>query len=289
MKLLITGAGGQLGRDLTRVLSPEHELSAMDRKALDVTDEEAVREAVDRLRPDAIVHSAAYTNVDQAEGDAWSAYRVNAHSAWNLAVAAHKTGAKLVYVSTDYVFDGRKGSPYAETDKPNPLNVYGSSKLLGEQITKAICARHYIVRTSWLYGKHGNNFVTKVAAKALQERKLTLVNDQFGSPTYTFDLAEWIGRLLETEHYGIYHASNRGWCSRYEFGLEIVKALGLSGIEIKTVSVNDLKETASRPQHSAFADREAQLRGLPRLRDWRSALHDFIRNDYEAKGDSYAH
>lgn len=272
MKLLITGAAGQLGRDLIRVLTPFHELDALDRNALDVTDEEAVRDAVYRTRPDAIIHSAAYTNVDKAESEAVSAYRVNAFSAWNLAVAAREIEAKLLYISTDYVFDGRKGEPYEETDRPNPLNVYGSSKLLGEKITQAVCPRSYIVRTSWLYGKHGTNFVTKVADKALRERKLTLVNDQFGSPTYTYDLAVWIGHLLQTEYYGTYHATNQGWCSRYEFGFEIIRALGLTEVEVNALSVTNLKEAASRPQYSVMTD-SAAVAAITRLEDGTARLY----------------
>jgi dTDP-4-dehydrorhamnose reductase len=281
MKIAITGAGGQLGQDLIRVLSDRHEVVAMSRRELDVTDQGAVRTQLVREKPDAVVHAAAYTNVDGAEHDPDGAYLVNANGTWHVAAAAAAIGAKLVYVSTDYVFDGRKNAPYDELDRPNPLSVYGASKLLGERYAQSACERHFIVRTSWLYGRTGSNFVTKVAAKATSERKLTLVDDQIGSPTYTLDLAAWIAELVTGDKYGVYHAANAGCCSRYELGLEIVAALGLGReVQVTRVKTAEFPTPAVRPAYSVLDDWAARTRGLPRMRDWKRALQAFLRNDY---------
>jgi dTDP-4-dehydrorhamnose reductase len=281
MKIAITGAGGQLGQDLIRVLSVSHEVVSLSRSELDVTEWDAVRSLLVRTKPDAVIHAAAYTNVDGAEHDPDGAYLVNANGSWHVAAAAADIGTKLVYVSTDYVFDGRKRTPYNENDRPHPLNVYGASKLLGERYVQKVCERHFIVRTSWLYGRTGAGFVTKVADKARRVRSLSLVCDQIGSPTYTLDLAEWIGKLVTGEKYGIYHAANSGCCSRYEFGLEIVRALGLErDVQVTKVSSAEFPTPAVRPAYSALDDWTARARGLPRMRDWRSALQAFFRNDY---------
>jgi dTDP-4-dehydrorhamnose reductase len=269
---------------LIRVLSVNHDTVPLARSELDVTDREAVRSLFARVKPDAVVHAAAYTNVDGAEHDPDGAYRVNANGSWHVAAAAAEAGAKLVYVSTDYVFDGMKNAPYDERDRPHPLSVYGASKLLGERYSQSLGERHFIVRTSWLYGRTGANFVTKVAAKAMRDRELSLVDDQIGSPTYTFDLAEWIGRLVTGDEYGIYHAANSGSCSRYEFGLEIVRALGLEhDVRVSRVKTAEFPALAARPAYSVLDDLAARVRGLPRMREWKAALHAFLQDDYGKK------
>ncbi|NOU96536.1 dTDP-4-dehydrorhamnose reductase [Paenibacillus sp. LMG 31456] len=276
MNILITGAGGQLGRDLIRVLGRKHKLTAKTRNELDVTSEHSVREAVLECRPDAIVHAAAYTQVDLAESRMEQAYMVNSFGSRNIALIASEIGAKLVYVSTDYVFDGTKGSPYNELDRTNPISVYGHSKLHGEKFVQLICDKYFIVRTSWLYGKYGSNFVTKVLAKAEQNSELSMVADQFGSPTYTYDLARFIGQALESERYGIYHASNRGVCSRYEFAEEILRIAGHSAIKLNPVTGDSFPLPAARPARSDFDDKAIRYNGFSRLRTWQDALQSFI-------------
>lgn len=281
MKIGITGAGGQLGYDLNRVLGPVHELIAWNRAKLDVSQEQAVMEMIQKERPDVVIHAAAYTNVDQAESEKESAYETNAMGALHLAKACESIGAKLVYVSTDYVFDGTKGSLYDEEDVPNPINVYGHSKLLGEKFVRMSCSKHYIVRTSWLYGTKGSNFVTKVLEKARLGRPLSIVEDQFGSPTYCLDLALFIRDLIETEHYGIYHASNQGLCSRYEFAITILQMAGLSNVPLLPVRTDAFPPSpAVRPMYTAFANKAIVDHGFAPMRDWRSALQFFLQVDY---------
>ncbi|CAM4274681.1 dTDP-4-dehydrorhamnose reductase [Paenibacillus alkaliterrae] len=282
MKVLITGAGGQLGYDLMRVLSPLHDVTPLTRQQLDVTDEKQVEELLTDLQPDVVIHAAAYTNVDRAESEVELAYQVNAYGSWYVAKVSEQIGAKLVYVSTDYVFDGTKGTPYAEDDKTNPCNVYGNSKLLGEKFVVKSCPRSFIVRTSWLYGTKGANFVTKVIDKAKSQGQLTMVNDQFGSPTYCLDLASFIGELITTEKFGIYHASNQGSCSRYEFALEIMKCLQMDHVQVFPVSDVYFPLPATRPQYSAFEHKSIRIHGITPLRDWKSALKSFLYDDYHS-------
>ncbi|WP_248927700.1 dTDP-4-dehydrorhamnose reductase [Paenibacillus hamazuiensis] len=284
MKIAITGAGGQLGKDLVRTLAPGHEIFAFTRAELNVANERAVSETFAKVKPDVIIHAAAYTQVDRAEREPEAVYTVNSFGSRNVALAAKHTGAKLVYISTDYVFDGKKEGAYKESDWTNPLSVYGSSKLHGEKFTELICDRYYIVRTSWLYGKYGDNFVTKVVSLAEKQQVLAMVCDQFGSPTYTLDLAEFISALIETDRYGVYHASNRGVCSRYEFAQHILKAAGLTNVVLKPVSSDSFPASAIRPVNSALDDEAIRVNNLPPLREWVPALYDFIRNDLNYAG-----
>lgn len=281
MKIAITGAGGQLGRDLIRVLGPVHELLPYTRQQLDVRDEEAVVRLIGETQPDVVIHAAAYTQVDQAEGQPEDAYMINSYGTRNVALAAQKAGAKMVYISTDYVFDGTKEGLYSESDRTNPLSIYGKSKLHGEKFVEIACERFYIVRTSWLYGKQGHNFVKKVLELAGKQPSLTMVSDQYGSPTYTYDLALFVAELICTDQFGVYHASNRGSCSRYEFAQEILRAAEINGVTLKPVSSAAFSLPAARPDNSAFDDTAIRNSGLTRIRDWKSALHDFICNDLE--------
>lgn len=283
MRVLITGAGGQLGHDLIRVLSGSHQLAAYTRVNLDVTDETAVQAAILQAMPDVVIHAAAYTKVDQAELAADDAYSINSIGTKNVAKAAEEAGATLVHISTDYVFDGTKRTPYTETDRPNPINVYGNSKLHAEKFVELICGRYFILRTSWLYGRNGSNFVTKIASLAQTTEEISVVSDQYGSPTYTLDLARFIDQTIKTEHYGLYHVSNRGYCSRFAFAQAIVQALQLDHVRLVPVSSAGLKTPAERPGYSVFDDAAIRQNNLPRLRPWKEALTDFLLNDYPVK------
>ncbi|NOU75757.1 dTDP-4-dehydrorhamnose reductase, partial [Paenibacillus sp. LMG 31458] len=276
MKILITGAGGQLGYDLIRVFGPVHEVSAWRRDQFDVSDEKKVRDILLQEQPDVVIHAAAYTNVDKAEIETELAYQVNAMGALHIAKACGQIGAKLVYVSTDYVFDGTKGTPYEERDLTNPNNIYGHSKLLGEKFVRMTCSKHFVVRTSWLYGIKGANFVTKVLEKARSGGPLSIVDDQFGSPTYCLDLAIFIRELIETDKYGIYHASNQGSCSRYEFAGEILKYALMHHVALIPVHSEQFPLPAVRPMNSAFHHKAILDNGFTPIRDWKSALHYFL-------------
>ncbi|MCY9668273.1 dTDP-4-dehydrorhamnose reductase [Paenibacillus alginolyticus] len=281
MKVLITGAGGQLGYDLSRVLAPIHEVTVWTREQLDVSDEGQVADILANERPDAVIHAAAYTNVDRAESETELAYQVNAIGSLHIAKVCEQIGAKLIYISTDYVFDGTKGTPYDEVDTTNPGNVYGRSKLLGVKFVSRTCTMHFIVRTSWLYGTKGTNFVTKILEKAQAGGHLSIVDDQFGSPTYGLDLAIFIRELMETDRYGIYHASNQGSCSRYEFASEILKYAQLDHVPLVPVQSDLFPSPAPRPMYSVFGHKAIVGNGFTPMRDWKSALHYFLQVDYK--------
>ncbi|HEY0829487.1 MAG TPA: dTDP-4-dehydrorhamnose reductase [Bacilli bacterium] len=276
MKILITGAAGQLGSDLTRVLQADHELFALSKTELNVVDADQVFAAVHHARPEVILHAAAYTKVDLAETDSEMAYRVNAIGTRNVAVAAQTVKAKMVYISTDYVFDGHKGEPYHEFDETSPLNIYGRSKLAGEQFVKAFSDTFFIVRTSWLYGRNGSNYVNNMIARSLGQEPVSAACDQVGSPTYTLDLAVFIGHLIRTKKYGCYHVSNSGCCSRYDFTKEIFQAIHMNHIILHPVRAVDFNLPAARPLNSALDSLAIRLNGLPVLRDWKSALHAYV-------------
>ncbi|MEC0232341.1 dTDP-4-dehydrorhamnose reductase [Paenibacillus alba] len=283
MKILITGAGGQLGYDLLRVFKPVHEVTAWRKEQLDVSDEQQVKDILLKERPSVVIHAAAYTNVDKAEVETELAYEVNAMGAMHIAKVCEQIGAKLVFISTDYVFDGTKRTPYEEQDNTNPGNVYGHSKLLGEKFVKMTCSKHFIVRTSWLYGTKGANFVTKVLEKAKSGGPLSIVDDQFGSPTYCLDLAIFIRELVDTDRYGIYHASNQGVCSRYEFAAQILKVAQMDNVSLQAVPSELFPTPAVRPMYSAFEHRAIAVNGFTPMRDWKSALNFFLQVDHDVQ------
>lgn len=272
MKVLITGAGGQLGRDLVRVLSDTDTVMPYDRAGLDVTDAGAVWRVFLREKPDAVIHAAAYTAVDRAESEPDEAFRVNALGARNVAAAAAEIGAKLVYVSTDYVFDGRLGRPYHEFDRPAPLGVYGRSKREGEKLVRFVHTKSFIVRTSWLYGRGPRNFIGKILQAAREGRPLRVVRDEIGSPTYTADLADFLSRLIRTPLYGVYHAANTGSCSRFELARAALLLAGMDDVPITPVSSVHLQNAAPRPGYSVLDGRMIRLNGLAPLPNWQDAL-----------------
>lgn len=279
MRILITGGKGQFGTDLERELtgSGGHEVICPGRDRLDVTRPDQVREAVEAVRPEVVVHAAANTSVDRCELEPDGAYLVNALGTRNVAVAAARVKARLVYISTDYVFDGRKKEPYTEFDLPAPLSVYGKSKLAGENYAAAFSARFFIVRTSWLYGRRGNNFVKTMLKLASARPEVAVVNDQVGTPTFTEDLARFIGVLIQTELYGIYHASNNGACSWFDFARSIFRLAGLTHVAVKPIATAELNRPAPRPAYSVLDNYCLRLQGLPDLRPWEEALAEFFR------------
>jgi dTDP-4-dehydrorhamnose reductase len=282
MKVLVTGGKGQLGTDVTEVLrSHGHEVYSYTREELDITNHEQVQSSIAGISPEVVIHTAAYTKVDLAEQEVDLAYRVNAIGTRNVAVAAEKAGAKLVYISTDYVFDGKASVPYNEYHPTSPLGVYGKSKLAGEQFVQQLSSRFFILRTSWVYGKHGQNFVKTMLQLAEERSELNVVHDQVGSPTYTVDLANFIAEIIKTELYGVYHTSNTGYCSWYEFAREIFRAANLSHIKVNPVTTAEFPRPAPRPAYSVMDHMAIRLNGVDDLPDWKDALQAFMKDFYK--------
>ena len=275
MRILITGAGGQLGHDLQAVLRDD-DLKGLDHRALDISDEAAVRRVVGEMRPDWVINAAAFNDVDRAEGAEAEAFAVNARGPANLAGAAAAVDAGLVHISTDYVFDGTKGRAYTEDDRPNPLGVYGRSKYQGERSVLESTASVCVLRTAWLYGVHGKNFVKAILERAKEGRPLEVVADQVGSPTCTRDLAEAINLLIRTPARGLFHVANAGACSRFEFAKAIVRG----AVEVRPITSAQAARRAPRPANSSLASVRWASTGLPPLRPWEAALSDFLDSDF---------
>jgi len=276
MRVLITGSKGMLGTDLAEALRPNQHVIGVDLEELDITDLDRVRQKIRDTSPQMVINCAAYTNVDGCETNEEQAYQVNALGARNLAVACCETGAAMVQLSTDYVFPGTETKPYREDDPTGPMSVYGMSKLSGENYVRSLCSRHYIVRTSWLFGAHGPNFVRTILRLAEERDLLTVVDDQAGSPTYTRDLAGALVRLITRPAYGTYHLTNSGSCTWYEFCKEILAEAGITGVEVKPITSAELDRPAPRPAYSIMDNFYWRLHGYQPLRQYREALRDYL-------------
>ncbi len=280
MKVLITGCRGQLGLELARQFNEfngAYSLIETDVHNLDITNQEMVFELVRSQKPDVIINCAAYTNVDGCETDELNAYRVNAVGPQNLSAAAFSIGAKMVQVSTDYVFDGTGNTPKVETDPMNPRSVYGKSKAMGEILVKDINPRHFIVRTAWLYGE-GNNFVRTMLRLAKEKDEVKVVDDQFGSPTSTKDLARCIIKLINTESYGTYHGTCEGSCSWNQFAKKIFEIKGIN-IKVSEMTTEELNRPAERPKYSVLDNFMLKLVGINEFRSWEEALTDYLKGE----------
>ncbi|KAA9022071.1 dTDP-4-dehydrorhamnose reductase [Niallia endozanthoxylica] len=276
MIVLVTGMNGQLGYDVVKELEEKgHTAHGTKREDFDLTNEADVHRFVQEIKPDAIIHCAAYTNVDQAETDRENAYNVNGLGTKYLAQAAHEMKAKMVYVSTDYVFDGNGTEPYEVDEPTKPLGVYGETKLAGENFLTESLEQHYIVRTAWVYGINGNNFVKTMLRLGKERGEVGVVADQVGSPTYTVDLARFLVELIESDKYGTYHATNSGICSWYEFAVEIFKQAGL---EVKTnpLTTEQFPRPAARPKYSVLSKKKLEEQGFTPLRDWKESLSAYL-------------
>lgn len=289
MKILITGAAGMLGTDARRTLAAQgHEVIATDVgsgatgdiRPLDITDGAAVRAFFAQSNPDVVFHGAAYTNVDGCERDPDLAHKVNALGTWTVASAAEEVGAALVAISTDFVFDGARGTAYTEFDAPSPISRYGESKLAGENLARAACRRCYIVRTSWLYGVHGKNFPYTVINLAKTKPELPIVADQFGTPTYTVDLVEAVAGIIQTPLYGVYHVSNGGETSWEGFARAILAKTNLAHVPVKPITSDEYAQMfgspTRRPAYSVLRHYALELMGRDTLRPWEDALDDFL-------------
>ena len=277
MKVLVTGYNGQLGYDVIRELkSRSVECKGVDMADFDITDQKATVDYICAYSPDIVVHCAAYTAVDRAEDDTETCRRVNVDGTENIAVACEKCKAKMLYVSTDYVYGGAGNTPFEPFDETNPKNVYGKTKLDGEQAVKAHIDEYYIVRTSWVFGINGNNFVKTMLRLGKERDELTVVDDQIGSPTYTPDLARLICDMIETDKYGIYHGTNEGFCSWAEFAAEIMRLGGRKAI-IRPVDSSMYPIKAERPHNSRLSKICLDDAGFDRLPDWHDALDRFLK------------
>jgi dTDP-4-dehydrorhamnose reductase len=277
-KVLITGANGQLGKELVELFTEKgFEVYGFGRDKMDITNQVQVQEIIGAVKPDIVIHSAAHTKVDLAESEPDQAFLINAYGTRNVAVAAEAVGAKLVYVSTDYVFDGTTNKPYNEFSPTSPLGVYGKSKLAGEQFVRDLHSKFFIVRTSWVYGKHGANFVKTMLKLGKERKELSVVADQRGCPTYTLDLANAILELVDTQKYGVYHVSNSGSCSWYEFAKEIFEISEMK-VQVNPCTTADFPRPAARPANSVFEHMSIKLNNFSSIRHWREALSIFLKN-----------
>jgi len=276
-KVLITGSNGMLGSSLFEQLKKKYSIKGITIEDADITDFDAVVKVIRKIKPDIVIHTAGYTKVDDCESNSLLAYKVNAIGTRNVAVACQKIDASMVYISTDYVFDGTKESPYTEFDAANPLSVYGKTKLAGEEFVRQILNRFYIIRTSWLYGKGGSNFVDTIINKAKKEKVLKIVDDQRGSPTYANDLADKIGENIKEEKYGIYHVTNSGSCTWFEFAKRIIEYSNIKGVDVIPIKSNALNRPAKRPANSVLQNFMLELEGIPLLRHWEEAVREYIR------------
>jgi dTDP-4-dehydrorhamnose reductase len=274
VRVLITGAGGQLGTDLRAAFTVD-DVAALDRAALDVTDEAAVVAAVRDHAPDVVVHAAAFTKVDACESEPDAAWQVNAAGTWWVARACALADAAMVSISTDYVFDGRAGRPYTEFDRTNPESVYGRTKEAGEQLVRATLPRHYIVRTSWVHGAAGGNFAKTMLRLARERGAVSVVDDQTGSPTFTFDLAPTIRRLAVSGRYGTYHLTNRGHCTWFEFARAVFDEAGVE-VDLSPTDTATFGAPAPRPPFGVLENRMAGLAGLAPLPEWRPSLRRLL-------------
>ncbi|MEI6496059.1 MAG: dTDP-4-dehydrorhamnose reductase [Actinomycetota bacterium] len=279
MRVLVTGAGGQLGHDTVAACTAAGDtVYAFDHSTLDVSDRDAVLGAITSLRPDAVIHCAAWTAVDACESDPAKAFTVNALAVRWVAEGCHRVGAHLVHISTDYVFDGTLQRPYHEWDTPNPQSVYGLFKLAGEREALALGPSAAVVRTSWVCGEHGNNMVKTVLRFAAERPTLSFVTDQVGHPTFTADLAPMLRRLAVDRRSGVHHLTNAGSVSWHEFVQEIVRLMGKDPAMVLPILTSDLDppRPAPRPANSVLDNAVARLGGLPPMRDFREPLAELV-------------
>ena len=286
MKIFVIGSRGQLGRDLVSLLVKNgHAVTGNDIPEIDIADYRSTLTRIREYAPDVIINCAAYTAVDACETHRQEAFAVNSIGAENIAQSALETGSRVIHISTDYVFDGTKNEPYVENDIPHPTSAYGQSKLEGEVRLASILPNHLIVRVSWLYGIHGQHFIKKIVAKAKSlagtVTPLTVVTDEVGTPTYTIDVCNQIMKLLQTEHTGIFHCTNEGSCSRYDFAGKILAAYHLNTPVVPCTS-RDFVLPAPRPAYSVLENKRLKELGINVMRDWEDAFADYLLEEAQA-------
>ncbi|MCP6680849.1 dTDP-4-dehydrorhamnose reductase [Bacillus nakamurai] len=280
-KVLVTGAAGQLGRELCRQLKQAgYEVIALTKAMMNISDQRSVRHSFSHYKPDIVVNTAAYTSVDQCETELDKAYLINGIGAYYTALEAEQIGARVIHISTDYVFSGRGAEPYKEDDPPEPGTIYGKSKKLGEELIRLTGKNHTIVRTSWVYGSGGHNFVNTMLKLTDTRDQVRVVSDQIGSPTYTKDLAETVIQLFDSPP-GTYHAANAGICSWYEFAKAIMEESGRK-TAVLPVSTEEYGNLTPRPAYSVLSLESIEKLGLD-MRHWRDALRDYLQGEGQCK------
>ncbi|MFZ7131016.1 MAG: dTDP-4-dehydrorhamnose reductase [Eubacteriales bacterium] len=273
---MVTGVNGQLGHDvMVQLKEMNFDVIAPRSDEFDLTDKNQVKNYIAKENLDVIIHCAAYTAVDKAEDEKDLCYLVNVEGTRAIAEAAAEINAKLVYVSTDYVFDGLGQEPHSEEKEPNPINYYGYTKEQGEKIIRELIDKHFVVRTSWVYGINGNNFVKTMLKLAESRNEINVVSDQIGAPTYTKDLADFIVNLVQTNNYGTYHGVNEGYCSWYEYAKYIFEKFGID-MTVKAISTEDYPTKAKRPLNSRLSKEKTTIAGLDRMPHWQDAITRFI-------------
>ncbi|MBQ9764500.1 MAG: dTDP-4-dehydrorhamnose reductase [Phascolarctobacterium sp.] len=276
MKVLVTGVGGQLGYDVIKELEKRNiDYIGADRAEFDITDFDAAHKFITDYMPDAVIHCSAYTAVDKAEDEPELCHLVNAVGTENIAKVCKEIDSKMIYISTDYVFDGTKDGYYEVYDIPNPINVYGKTKLEGEKAVQEILEKYFIVRISWVFGFNGNNFVKTMLRLGKERSELNVVADQIGSPTYTADLALLLVDMIQTEKYGIYHATNEGECSWAEFAEEIFRVAGMK-VKVNHIKAAEYPSKAKRPMNSRMSKIMLDKKHFKRLPDWDFSIFKYI-------------
>jgi dTDP-4-dehydrorhamnose reductase len=279
-KILVIGAKGMLGRDLIETLRSSfpdfYEITGWDVEEIDIQEERNTIARIENFKPGWIIHVAAYTDVDGCELDEKKAFAINAEGTKHVALGAVACGAKVLYLSTDYIFDGKKDKPYVEQDPPHPLNVYGHSKWKGEQYVRELLEDALIVRTQWLFGKYGRNFVVSILRQAREKKVLSVVNDQTGSPTHTLDLCQVISLLVQREARGIFHVANSDCCTWYDYARTILKLSGIEGVKVSPISSQELASPATRPAYSVLDTQKLKREMGLTLRPWFEALKEYL-------------
>ena len=277
MKVLVTGVRGQLGYDVVNELEKRGlEAIGVDIQEMDITDEASVNSVIGEAAPDAVIHCAAYTAVDAAEDNIEICRKVNADGTQNIANMCKKLDIPMIYISTDYVFDGQGERPWLPDDERAPLNVYGQTKYEGEIAVQNTLDKYFIVRIAWVFGVNGKNFIKTMLNLGKTREHLTVVNDQFGSPTYTYDLARLLVDMIQTDKYGIYHATNEGICTWYEFACEIFRQAGIS-VDVAPVTADQYPAKAKRPSNSRMSKDKLEENGFERLPSWQDALGRYLK------------
>lgn len=276
MRIAITGHKGQLGRYL-QARFDGHDLLLIDVPEHDITDVGSILPAIVQFKPDLVIHAAAYTNVDGCARDPDLAFAVNALGTQNVALACQKAGSALVHISTNEVFDGCKGKAYLECDHRNPINTYAHSKYAAERYVETLLNRFYIVRIAWLFAPHSNNFISKICSLARERERLSIVVDEISSPTYAPHLVDAIARLVETEHFGIYHLTNEGVCSRYEFAAYFLPLAGLGHVQLEPITSDQFQRASTPPLHCIIRNFAAATTLGIRLPHWHEAVEDYFR------------
>jgi len=277
MKIIVIGSNGQLGTALLDTLPSNHEIFGLTHEDLAVENGPQVFSVLKELDPDVVINTAAFHVTDLCENDPDTSFKVNALGARNVAVACQEMNAKVVFISTDYVFDGEKNSPYIEYDLPNPLNIYGKSKLAGENYVMHTCQKHFIIRTAGVFGGEKKNFVKTILKLANERKELNVVYDQIHCPTYTYDLAPKIGELIETSYYGLYHISNKGEISWFDYAQKILELTHLDEqVKLNKISAKDYGSPAPRPNYSVLRHYNLELLGKDDLPSWEDALERYI-------------